>query len=193
MSKKIVLINFILSIMFSTQYNIDIEESNIFWIGRKITGEHYGTINIKTGYINIDNNSITDGEIVIDMESILVLDMSEKYNKKLESHLKSVDFFDVDNFPIASFKIKNMYNFFMIDNIIFEGDLNIKDIEVDISVPAAISINNSIAESIGVININRTLFGITYGSGSFFEDLADKAIDDQFTLKFKIVAKRDEN
>ena len=123
------------------------------------------------------------------MQSISVLDIEEeKWNKKLEGHLKNADFFDVDIFPEASFSINGSYDFFMIDNIVFEGDLTIKDITTEKKVPAAISINDSIAEAIGVIEIDRTLFGITYGSSSFFDGLADRAIDNKFTLKFKIIA-----
>jgi len=185
---KVLLIVSLLSAIFSDRYNIDLEKSKIFWIGRKVTGEHYGTINLQSGYIDIVDNSIIKGEFFIDMESIKVLDMSEKYNKKLGNHLKSSDFFSSEEFPLSSFKIINVYNFFTIDNIAFEGTLNIKDIIINKVIPASIAINDSIAEAIGVIDIDRTLFGIRYGSGSFFEGLADKAIDNRFTLKFKIIA-----
>ena len=176
----------------SIRYTVVPEESNIFWIGRKVTGEHYGTINIKKGYIDINENSVTSGEFFIDMNSIKVLDMSETYNKKLQKHLESSDFFTVDKFSEASFKIKDTYDFFMIDNILFNGDLTIKNETVETIIPATISINDTIAESIGIINVDRTLFGIIYGSGSFFDDIADRAIDDNFTLKFKLVAKKND-
>ena len=174
------------------RYIIDTKQSKIFWIGRKVTGEHYGTINLKNGYIDINQNKVIDGEFFIDMESIKVLDMSDEYNKKLERHLESSDFFEAEQFSTASFKIKDMYDFFIIDNIGFKGDLTIKDIAIETVIPASISISDSIAESIGVINIDRTLFGVTYGSGSFFDDIADRAIDDKFTLKFRLIAKRNE-
>ena len=125
------------------------------------------------------------------MTTLEVLDMDDKYNKKLQNHLKSSDFFTVDEFPLASFKIKQMYDFFIIENIGFEGELTIKDITIDYRVPASVSINDSIAESMGVMNIDRTAFGIIYGSGSFFDDIADKAIDDDFTLKFKLIARKE--
>ena len=188
---KIILVTFIFSISLCDIYKIDIDKSKIYWIGRKITGQHNGTIDIKNGYIDINQGSITDGLFEIDMSSITVLDMNEKYNKKLESHLKNSDFFDVQEFPVSVFKIKKSYNFFMIDNIIFEGDLKIKDILIKKSIPATISVNDSIAEAIGIIEIDRTLFDITYGSSSFFDNLADRAIDNNFTLKFKIVAIRE--
>ena len=107
---KIILVIFLFSILICDIYKIDTDKSKIYWIGRKITGEHNGTINIKDGYVDINQGSITNGEFEIDMASITVLDMSEKYNKKLESHLKDPDFFDVHKFPISSFKIKNSYN-----------------------------------------------------------------------------------
>ena len=186
---KILAITILLSIIFGDRYVIDLEQSEIFWIGRKVTGEHYGTINFQNGYIDIIEGVITGGNFFIDMETIKVLDMSDKYNQKLENHLKNPDFFDINKFPLSSFIIANTYNFFMIDNIAFEGLLNIKNKTISKVIPAAVSINDSVAEAIGVINIDRTQFGITYGSGSFFEGLADKAIDNDFTLKFKVIAK----
>ena len=176
------------SILLSDRYFIDTENSKVVWIGRKVSGQHHGIIDINNGYIDIEDNSIVGGEIVIDMTSIKVLDMTDKYNKKLEDHLKHSDFFDVNNFPEATFKIKKSYDFLMIDNILFEGDLKIKDKTVNSFMPTGVSIDGYIAEAIGIVDIDRTLFGITYGSGTFFEDLADRAIDDNFTLKFKIIA-----
>ena len=71
-----------------------------------------------------------------------------------------------------------------------QGDLTIKDQTINIIIPSIISLEDNYVESVGTIDINRTQFGITYGSGSFFDELADKAINDNFTLKFKIVAKK---
>jgi hypothetical protein len=34
------------------------------------------------------------------------------------------------------------------------------------------------------------VYNIKYGSGSFFSDLGDKAIYDEFTIKLKIVANK---
>ena len=191
MIHKIILVISILSIIICDIYKIDTDKSKIYWIGRKITGEHNGTIEIKDGYVNIDQGSIAGGLFEIDMNSITVVDMNEKYNKKLESHLKNSDFFDVQKFPVSTFKIKKSYNFFIIDNIIFDGDLKIKNTLIEKNIPATITVNDSVAEAVGVIDIDRTLFGITYGSSSFFNNLADRAIDNNFTLKFKIVAVRD--
>ena len=178
------------SIVFSSRYFIDTEKSNVIWIGRKVSGEHHGVINIKSGYVDIEKESIVGGEIIIDMKSIEVVDMSDKYNKKLEKHLKNSDFFDVELFPEAKFKIKKTHDLIMDDNILFEGNLTIKDKTIISSIPSKILMEDNIVKSIGIVDIDRTLYGITYGSGTFFEDLTDRAIDDNFTLKFKIFAAR---
>ena len=178
------------SIVFSSRYFIDTEKSNVIWIGRKVSGEHHGVINIKGGYVDIEKKSIVGGEIVIDMKSIEVVDMSDKYNRKLEKHLKNSDFFDVDLFPESTFKIKKNHELITDENILFEGDLTIKDKTIISSIPSKILLEDNIVKAIGIVDIDRTLYGITYGSGTFFEDLTDRAIDDNFTLKFKIFADR---
>ena len=181
------------SLLISERYVVDIDKSSIFWIGRKMTGEHFGKIKVKEGYIDIDENRINGGNIIIDMESITVSDIEEeKWNKKLEGHLKNADFFDVNVFPEASFSIKGSYDFFMIESLEMKGSLTIKDKTIDIVIPSVVSFEGNYAESVGVIDIDRTQFGITYGSGSFFEGLADRAINDDFTLKFKIIAKKND-
>ena len=77
------------SLLISERYVVDIDKSSIFWIGRKMTGEHFGKIKVKEGYIDIDENRINGGNIIIDMESITVLDIEEeKWNKKLEIEKK---------------------------------------------------------------------------------------------------------
>ena len=188
--KFFLLFLFCTSIVFSSRYFIDTEKSNVVWIGRKVSGEHHGVINIKGGYVDIEKKSIVGGEIIIDMKSIEVVDMSDKYNRKLEKHLKNSDFFDVDLFPESTFKIKKNHELITDENILFEGDLTIKDTTIISSIPSKILLEDNIVKAIGIVDIDRTLYGITYGSGTFFEDLTDRAIDDNFTLKFKIFADR---
>ena len=188
--KYFLLFLFCTSIIFSSRYFIDTEKSNVIWIGRKVSGEHHGVISIKGGYVDIEKKSIVGGEIVIDMKSIEVVDMSDKYNRKLEKHLKNSDFFDVDLFPESTFKIKKNHELITDENILFEGDLTIKDTTIISSIPSKILLEDNIVKAIGIVDIDRTLYGITYGSGTFFEDLTDRAIDDNFTLKFKIFADR---
>ena len=49
---------------------VDMENSQIKWIGRKVTGEHSGTLNLSGGWVGLDKNSINSGKFIFDMESI---------------------------------------------------------------------------------------------------------------------------
>jgi hypothetical protein len=40
------------------------------------------------------------------------------------------------------------------------------------------------------LTLNRTQWGLKYGSTSFFKGLGDKAINDEFTLAVEIAAKK---
>ena len=62
------------------------------------------------------------------------------------------------------------------------ADLTIKNITESIEFEAELS--NNVATA--VLDIDRTKFDIKYGSGSFFENLGDKMIDDNFNLRVNI-------
>ena len=75
---------------------INTEKSSISWVGKKITGQHSGTISIKSGELIMDDDKLTGGSFVIDMSSITCTDIeSEKKNKYLVDHLKAKDFFAI--------------------------------------------------------------------------------------------------
>jgi len=90
----------------ATAYKIDPEQSNMTWNGKKVTGEHNGTIKIADGELLADKNKVVGGNVLIDMNSIVNLDITDKeYNQKLVGHLKSDDFFSAEKNPNATFKI----------------------------------------------------------------------------------------
>jgi len=165
---------------------INQQTSSIAWKGKKITGSHHGTIKVKEGQLEMENEELTGGKFVIDMNTIHVTDLSGENKEKLEGHLKSDDFFGVKNHPTASLTFtkvtknegKNEEGYRV------EGDLTIKETTHPINFNMVI-IGNT-AES--NLKIDRTKYGVRYGSGSFFENLGDNTINDNFeldtTLKF---------
>ena len=85
---------------------IDTENTNINWIGRKVTGEHSGTLNLSDGFIIWNGQSIVGGKIIFDMGSIQNTDIeSLDWKQKLDNHLKDEDFFHTDSFPHAILEI----------------------------------------------------------------------------------------
>ena len=90
-----------------TTYNLDASKSTFKWIGKKVTGQHYGNVNFTTGQVISDGNNIVGGTFTVDMGSISVKDLEPaKGGDKLLGHLKSDDFFGVANNPTATLAIK---------------------------------------------------------------------------------------
>lgn len=168
--------------------NVNTSESVINWKGSKVVGsDHVGTLSLKEGSLDIKKGKLMGGSFVIDMTSINNTDLSGGTKEKLEGHLKSDDFFGVGSFPTASFSIteakasgKGAYD--------ITGDLTIKGKTESISFPATMSENGGKYEANATITFDRTKFDVRYGSGSFFDNLGDKAISDEIELEVKLVS-----
>lgn len=161
--------------------------STIEWIGKKVTGQHNGSISLKEGFLNLENGKIKNGTISIDMETITCADLEGEWAQKLIGHLNSADFFDIKNHKTATLEIKEVKN---IENNKYNvtGTLTIKNIAKPIAFPATIEFKDGKLAAFAEVTIDRTLYDIKYGSGKFFEGLGDKMINDEFTVKFKIAA-----
>lgn len=159
---------------------IDISESNIDWTGKKVLGSHHGTIKLQSGYLEIEGDQLTGGEFVVDMTSINVVDLEGESKEKLEGHLKSEDFFGVANHPTSVLKINTATK--TADGYAVKGELTIKETTQPISFDLKMD-ENSAATS---LKVDRTKFGVRYGSGSFFDNLGDNTISDTFELNVSL-------
>ena len=162
--------------------DVKIKDSALTWVGSKVTGSHEGTINLKSGFLTLENNDLVGGEFIIDMTTIVCTDLSGKGKAGIESHLKSDDFFSVDKFPTASLTIINVK----------KKDLGQYQVNANITIKGMtqrIMFEVEIKEKTAKANllIDRTEFGIIYKSGNFFEELADKAIYDEFELSIDLM------
>jgi polyisoprenoid-binding protein YceI len=172
-------------------FKADTEASVLNWKGFKPTGEHYGTVAVKNGFFTVKDKQILSGEFEIDMTSIVNLDIDadSEYNAKLVIHLKNEDFFNVEKYPEASFKIVETEN--KGNKTIITGDLTIKGITHSIAVPASVK---SDGENLYVksekFKIDRSKWDIKYKSKSFFSDLGDNFIDNDIELSFVVTAKK---
>ncbi len=183
-----VLLQFAIVGAFAQNYNVDVTKSTLNWKAEKITGSHDGTIGIKSGTLKIENGKIVSGSFVINMSTIVCTDLTDaEYNQKLVGHLKSPDFFDVARFSDATFTITKPVD---VSKSVadVQGNLTIKGISKPITFKAnVLKVGNSYTFNANSIVVDRTKYDIKYGSGSFFTDLGDKAIYDEFTLKLKLV------
>ena len=157
---------------------VDATKSSITWLGKKVTGQHEGTINLKEGALTFKGKNVVGGDFTVDMTSMTTTDLKAGQGKeKLDGHLKSGDFFGTEKFPTATLVFKtvtakstNVYS--------VSADLTIKGITNPVTFDLATTGNSATAN----VKINRTKYDIKYGSGSFFDNLGDKAIYDDFDL-----------
>jgi polyisoprenoid-binding protein YceI len=173
-------------------FNVDVNQSKLEWHGKKVTGEHNGLINIQGGMLQFKDDMLVGGEFTIDMKTIVNLDLeSEEWNAKLVNHLKSDDFFSVEKFPTAIFKITEVkaHKAEKSDaNHWIKGDLTIKGKTHPIEFAAKVDKNEKGVSGSATMTIDRSKYDVRYGSGSFFEGLGDKLIYDDFDMKVSLTA-----
>ncbi|MBF90491.1 MAG: lipid-binding protein [Flavobacteriales bacterium] len=173
-------------------FKIDIQKSNVKWVGSKISGSsHEGNISITEGIISINDGNMVNAEFVVDLNTMTCTDLGEKKAGYLVDHLKNEDFFDVPNHPQARLKLIKATKTEKGYNII--AGLTIKDKTHPVVFDIEWTQRGVTALASGTLTFNRTKFDITYGSGSFFDDLGDRAIKDEVILEFRVMANHEEN
>ena len=107
--------------------------------------------------------------------------------KKLVGHLKSDDFFGVEKHPTASLQVTKVISRGKVGSYKIIGDLTIKGTTKEIKFNTVVDNTTGVPVASADLTIDRSDFGIRYGSGSFFDDLGDKTIYDEFDLSLKLV------
>jgi len=173
----IAVITFSFTNLLEGKKEINTDKSSVTWKGYKVTGSHVGNISLQSGHLEFKSDKLVGGEFTIDMKSIVNTDLEGDYKGKLEGHLKSDDFFSVEKFPTAKLVFtkvkstgKNSYE--------ATGDLTIKDVTAPVTFEISVYGNKATTN----MTIDRTTYGVKFRSTSFFDDLKDKAIYDDFDL-----------
>ena len=175
---------FLINVGAQSKLTADTTKTKLLWLGEKVTGQHTGTINLQSGWLTWQDNKITSGEFDIDMASL----KDTENNKMLIGHLKSDDFFGVVKYPLAKLVITGSTPFDKGSGMV-TGTLTIKDITNPIEFKATTQKKDDGTWFFANITIDRTKYNIRYGSGSFFDNLGDKTIYDDFNLKGNILVK----
>lgn len=173
-------------------YSLVKEEPSIIWAAKKLNGSgHSGTISASNGKMKVEGGEITSGMLTLDMNTFTCTDLEGEDKEGFDSHLKSEDFLDVEKYPNADVKIDGLktINGELVASIklrlhggtvSYTTPLKIKEVEFE---------NGHKGYQIaGVLIVDRTKHKIIYGSGSFFDNLGDRAIKDEVSISFSFTA-----
>ncbi|MDQ3536676.1 MAG: YceI family protein [Bacteroidota bacterium] len=193
----------------ATKHTIDKQNSDVTWVGTRPGKRHNGTIGIKQGNLQVANNTLVGGTIVLDMQDIEVLDLEGEDKQKLTGHLKSPDFFDSEGSPEARFEITSVEvidgntntasaaiqsdNEFQLANPTHKvsGNLTMREKTLGITFPARIDTNSDEIKAEAKFNIDRTQWGVSYQDEAKAVDKAkDKFIYNTVNVGFNIVAQK---
>ncbi|SDQ14195.1 Polyisoprenoid-binding protein YceI [Chryseobacterium soldanellicola] len=152
------------------QYTIDTLNSQVEWKGYKIfkseNTSHFGTIKFESGDVTVKDGKLESGKFVADMTSLTSVDLKDDAEQmgKLNGHLKSGDFFEVEKFPTASYEITKVTSSAEGDyNTNLDGNLTIKGITKPVQFKANISVKNGeVSIATEPKDINREEFGVKF-------------------------------
>lgn len=162
---------------------VDPNASSVTWTATKITGDsHTGTVGIKSGSFTFIEGAITGGSFILDMKTINNTDLSGGMKSKLEGHLASDDFFSVEKHPTATLTIKSSEGHDGHSHV--TADLTIKGITKEVKFDAKVRDNGGSFTAKADITVDRSKYDVQYGSDSFFDNLGDKAINND--IKFSV-------
>lgn len=150
---------------------LDTANSRIEWKGFKVVKtdntSHFGTIKFESGELTVNEEKLESGTFTADMNSLTSVDLKDDAEQlnKLNGHLKSGDFFEVEKFPKATFEITKVSdNTTGGDyNTLLDGNLTIKGITKPVQFNANVSVNNGeVSIATEPKDIKREDFGVKF-------------------------------
>lgn len=168
-------------------YKLDLNASKLTWHGEKVIGKsHSGTAVFQSGNLQVQDGKLSGGEFIIDVASL----KNDENIEMLDNHLKGADFFDVTQYPTAKLVITKVEpgedGHYKID-----ADLSIKDITAPVSFETVLTPADNSLSANSQFEIDRTVWGLKYGSGKFFQNLGDNMINDEIKFSISLLANRE--
>jgi len=142
-----------------TLYTITPQTSKLEWTGSKVTGTHAGSFAAFSGTISVVGGSVEKSRVTVDIDTTSLTSSPDK----LVTHLKSPDFFGVEQFPRATFASTSLKaagdkasSYQVTGNLSFHG------VSRSISFPANITIAGDVVNADASFSINRKDFNLNY-------------------------------
>lgn len=170
------------------KYRLVPGESSIRWAGRNDNGGHWGYVPLKEGRIRF-LDGVGQGEATADMTAISCHDLTPASGvMELLFHLASRDFFHTKKYPEATVKVASLQPVdgaaASLPNYYARGAFAIKGKEHAVEGPLAVrNLPDGRLSIAGRINLDRTIWGVLYGSARFFRFLGMHKVDDLIDLE----------
>lgn len=166
---------------------VDGMQSEIGWSAKSVTDTHVGKIKLTKAELQFRNNQLVGGYFEADMNSVTVTDITDaQHNQDFINHITTGDFFEVNRFPTASFRITeaqpkagNEYR--------VRGMMTIKDHEQPVEFTASVTPTPTGKRTSATLSVDRTLFGIEYGAQGKRGSEKDWFIHKDFVLNVNVV------
>lgn len=165
-------------------HRVNTEKSVIRWKGTKMlrTAGHEGTVALKEGFLLFSNGFLVGGKITADMNTIKI-NSKDGDMVNLSNHLKKKEF-NATRYPLASFEITNV-KYLGGDSLRVWGNMSIKDVTKNISIPAFIGSSGDSAKRFRTkFSLERAVWNI----GSDGNLLEKNLVDKDFELRIELEA-----
>lgn len=164
-------------------YTVDTEASTLEWYGERPLGStENGIVQIAEGQLTLMGTELVDGSIVIDMTTIEPTSKTGDMLGMLTGHLKSDDFFAVETYPTATLVIKSAEPTDVENQYRVTADLTIKATTDEIQFLTDVVVGDGTLAATAEIIVDRSIYDVQFGSGSFFDNLGDDLISDEMRM-----------
>ena len=174
------------------KYTLDAERSLVGWVGRNPGGSHDGTMRFKAGKITVKNGKVTKAKFEVDMTSIEVADLAGDMAELLKRHLESDDFFAVARHPVARLDTTRMTRIEGATpgapNYEVEAEMKLRGTTEPVAFPATVGVRSGELALEAHFDLDRTRFGVNYGSGKLYARLGMHLVHDHITLEIRVLA-----
>jgi polyisoprenoid-binding protein YceI len=118
-------------------FGADLTSSSVKWKGVMLgIKEHTGNVTLSNAEVTITDGAVTGGTFTVDLSTINTNDSSynaENTPEKLVGHLSSADFFNIAEFPTATFVVTGSEGTNVTGNLIIRGityEETVKNVEI---------------------------------------------------------------
>lgn len=173
--------------------DINLEASRVQWTGRNLLNKHFGTVALQSGSLNFADGQLKDGEIVFDLAQLVCSDLfGSELHDVLIAHLHNDDFLDLENHPTTTLTITSANPIAGAaagaPNLRLNCQLTLKGQTHPLLIEATSGMTpDGKAAAQTTFSIDRTQWGINYGSGKLFHRLAGHLVNDLIDFEVKIV------